>query len=88
MSGRKRGGSVQVNMLQFYELVQRVEKLEELIKEKPETKTSKEDSNVTKNDVMALLDEKGIKYNPRDKKEVLVELLNEGLEICQKDQTD
>jgi len=32
-------------------------------------------AELTKKDIMALLDEKGIEYNPRDKKDELIELL-------------
>ena len=70
----KRGGRVQVNMMQYQELVERVETLEAiLIKkevEKPET------AEPTKPDIMKALDDKGIKYNSRDKKDVLIGLLN------------
>ena len=83
MSYGRRGGRIQVNMLQYMELVERVEKLEAQIKPKEvEQKTIKLNKEpdgedvLTKNKAMALLDEKGIKYNPRDKKEVLIELLN------------
>ncbi len=89
----KRGGRIQVNMLQYYELVERVEKLEaqnvqeDVKQEEPEEITqeeSGEDSTIlevlTKPQVMALLDEKGTKYNPRDKKDVLIELLNSEVE--------
>lgn len=75
----KRGGRVQVNMLQFYELVDRVEKLEAQNAEKKEEQEEKEPV-LTKKDVIALLDEKGIKYNPRDKKDALIELLNKEVE--------
>jgi ATP-dependent protease HslVU (ClpYQ) ATPase subunit len=98
----KRGGRVQVNMMQYYELVERVENLEKLHKKeevKHEAIEPAEENEVieadevekialTKNKAMALLDEKGIKYNPRDKKDVLVELLNNEVETCQEDQTE
>ncbi len=82
----KRGGRVQVNMMQFYELVERVDKLEQLLKEK--VSEPEEGHAPTKPEVMASLDEKGIKYNPRDKKDVLIGLLNKGQETCQEDQTE
>lgn len=110
MSYGRRGGRIQVNMLQYMELVERVEKLEALIKpkevehiredvsvmhpkgfsypENEEENSDKEKNVLTKNKVMALLDEKGIKYNPRDKKDVLIELLNKEVETCQEDQTE
>jgi ATP-dependent protease HslVU (ClpYQ) ATPase subunit len=98
----KRGGRVQVNMMQYYELVERVENLEKLHNKeevKHEAIEPAEENEVieadevekivlTKNKAMALLDEKGIKYNPRDKKDVLVELLNNEVETCQEDQTE
>lgn len=84
----KRGGRVQVNMMQYQELVERVEKLEtqndkkedvrpkSIINKVDITKEEVETVVLTKNEAMALLDEKEIKYNPRDKKDVLIELLN------------
>jgi len=45
------------------------------IKENTVVDDSKEDKPMTKNDVMASLDASGIKYSPRDKKEVLSALL-------------
>lgn len=82
----KRGGRVQVNMMQYNELVERVENLE--AQNKPKEVEQKEESVLSKKDVMALLDDKDIKYNPRDKKDVLIELLNKEVELCQKDQTE
>ena len=82
MYGRKRGGSVQVNMMQYQELVERVERLESLIvkdhveqSQITETAVVTETVVLTKIETMTLLDEKGIKYNPRDKKGILIELL-------------
>lgn len=73
MYGRKRGGSVQVNRMQYMELVERVEKLEALVKPKEVEQDKKPE--LTKNEVMKALDKKGITYNIRDKKVILVELL-------------
>ena len=66
----KRGGRVNVSKMAFEELVNRVVALELITTQNKDSKT--------KNDVMAELDEKGIDYNPRDKKEVLENLLMEG----------
>ena len=77
MGNGRRGGRVQVNMLQYMELVERVDKLEALIKPKEVEQNSDEEIVLTKNELMISLDKKGIKYNPRDKKDVLVELLKE-----------
>ena len=71
----KRGGRVQVNMMQYQELVERVEKLEALVKPKEVDQEFLPD--LTKDEVMKALDKKGIKYNIRDKKDVLIELLKE-----------
>jgi hypothetical protein len=49
--------------------------VKEEVKEAPEPKEPKEPKEPTKNEIMALLDEKEIGYNPRDKKEVLAALL-------------
>ena len=65
----RRGGRVQVNMMQYMELVERVDKLEALIKPKEVEQNSDEEIVLTKNELMISLDKKGIKYNPRDKKE-------------------
>lgn len=65
----KRGGRVQVNVLQYMELVQRVEELEKAVYGKPDS--------MTKNEVIEKLKESGIEFNPRDKKEVLMSLLEE-----------
>ena len=37
--------------------------------------SEEEENELTKKEIIALLDEAGIKYNPRDKKEVLLDLL-------------
>ena len=70
----KRGGRVQVNMMQYMELVARVEKLETMI-----GKNVVEESNpeLTKKEIVKLLDKKGIEYNIRDKKDILIKLLEE-----------
>lgn len=87
----KRGGRVQVNMMQFYELVERVENLENALSndngKKEQVKKSSDEP--TKKEVIAMLDEHPeIKYNPRDKKEVLLSLLNKEVDTCQDDQTE
>lgn len=78
----KRGGRVQVNMMQYRELENRVDALEKAakskpveLKKKPET-INKTDSGPTKPDVIKMLKDKNIKHDPRDKKDVLIELLN------------
>ena len=86
----KRGGRVQVNMMQYQELVERVEKLEALINVEGRIITRKEVSvihpkgfipgkdakkEMTKQQIMKSLDEKDIKYNIRQKKDVLLKLL-------------
>ena len=74
----KRGGRVQVNVMQFMELKERVAVLENALSELTKKDTVKDTSEdgMTKKDVIDLLDAQGIKYNPRDKKEVLLDLLN------------
>lgn len=91
----KRGGRVQVNMMQFHELVERVDKLEaenkpKEVEQKPIKleKPTDGENVLTKNKVMALLDKKGIKYDNRKRKDVLIELLNKEVETCQEDQTE
>ena len=69
----KRGGRVQVNVLQFNELKERVANLEAQSAPK---EVEQDEPVLTKNQIIALLDEKGIEYNPRDKKDILIELLN------------
>ena len=71
----RRDGRVQVNMMQYMELVERVDKLEALVKPKEVEQNSDEETVLTKNELMISLDKKGIQYNPRDKKDVLIELL-------------
>ena len=86
----KRGGRVQVNMMQFYELVERVTALENALsktKVKEVVKDTSEDE-MTKKEVIDLLVSNGIKHNPRDKKEVLLDLLNNEVESCQEDRTE
>ena len=75
MDGR-RGGRVQVNMLQYMELVERVEKLEALVKPK-EVKQVKEPA-LTKEEIMSRLDKKGIKYNLKTTKAKLIKLMYKG----------
>jgi len=73
----KRGGRVQVNMMQYYELVDRVLALENALSELTKKDTVKDTSDeITKKYVIESLNAKGIKHNPRDRKEVLVDLLN------------
>lgn len=79
MPSGRRGGRVQVNMMQYQELVERVEKLEALIKPKEVEQNLDEETVLTKNEIMSLLDNKGITYNPRDKKDILIELLDKGV---------
>jgi hypothetical protein len=81
----KRGGRVQVNMMQYMELVERVEGLEAIVKNIDVAPPV--EAELTKPNIMKALDNAGVKYNPRDKKEVLSELLS-GVEICQDDQTE
>jgi hypothetical protein len=86
MPNGKRGGRVQVNMMQYYELVDRVTVLEAIVSKldlaKPEA------VELTKNDIMKALDDKRIKYNPRDRKDILQELLNNEVTKCLDDQTE
>lgn len=65
MTGR-RGGRTQVTKIEFMGLEARVARLEKMLE------TTRE---MTKNEVMEVLDAQEIKYNPRDKKEVLMDLL-------------
>lgn len=80
----KRGGRVQVNMMQYRELENRVDALEKAgkpieSKTKPET-NEKPDTTVTKAVVIKMLKDKNVKHDPRDKKDVLLELLNKSEE--------
>lgn len=72
MSGR-RGGRVQVNMLQYLELVERIDRLESLV-----LKVGKEEeSDLTKKEIMEQLDALSISYNARSRREELLSLLPE-----------
>ena len=80
----RRGGRVQVNFLQYMELVKRVDNLEAFMNKKEVI----QDIELTKNDIMKDLDDKGIKYNPRDRKDILQELLNNEVDICLNDKPE
>ena len=88
----KRGGRVQVNMMQFYELVERVAALENALSKLKVNEEAQEevpvDGEMTKKEVIESLVSKGVKHNPRDKKEVLLSLLNTEVELCQEDRTE
>jgi len=86
MEGR-RGGRVQVNVLQYQELVERVERLEAILQKPDIGKVGQDD--LTKKDIMEMLDHRGISYTTRDTRDDLIAFLNdEGADKCQKDKQE
>lgn len=69
MEGR-RSGRVQVTALQFMDLTNRVEKLEAMIESS--------EKELTKKDIIGMLDHRGISYNARSNKDDLLALLEQG----------
>lgn len=56
-------------------LLKEIPTVELISEEEPAVKEQPAESELTKKEIMALLDKAEIEYNPRDKKEVLMELL-------------
>lgn len=68
----KRGGRVQVNMMQYYELVRRVEKLENALIDNNEVK---KETELTNGEMREMLTKRGISFTTRNTKEELLQLL-------------
>lgn len=72
----KRGGRVQVNMMQYYELVQRVEKLEKALFDS-QIEVVKKDSELTNGEIKEILTQRNIPFTTRNTKEELLKLMEE-----------
>lgn len=68
----RRGGRVAVNRMQYAELLERVDALEKAVYGTKD--------ELTKPEIIDKLKESGVEFNPRDKKDVLLSLLNKETE--------
>ena len=72
----KRGGRVQVNMMQYYELVGRVEKLEKALFDS-QIEEVKTESELTNGEIKEILTQRNIPFTTRSTKEELLKLMGE-----------
>lgn len=70
----KRGGRVQVNMMQYQELVNRVDALEKILFDK-QLETVREESELTKGEIKEILMKRDVPFTTKNTKEELLGLL-------------